>query len=118
MQYIITENGQKVEELNGKTEFVGWYIGEFGYGCGNPGSIADNLTVSSSTYLGRGFTVTTQKYNSEADELLFELELALDGTPWHPGVQISTGCQHKKKYLNKISANLQFWVCPDCKQEI
>ena len=27
-------------------------------------------------------------------------------------------CTHEKAYLNKISTALQFWVCPDCKQEI
>jgi len=27
-------------------------------------------------------------------------------------------CSHKNKYLNRLSRTLEFWYCPDCKQEV
>jgi hypothetical protein len=32
--------------------------------------------------------------------------------------QIQQSCSHSKKYHNIISRTLQFWYCPDCKQEV
>lgn len=29
-----------------------------------------------------------------------------------------SGCKHPNKYLNRLSANLSFMVCPDCKKEV
>ena len=33
-------------------------------------------------------------------------------------VKKSNSCEHSKKYKNRISANVMFWVCPDCKQDL
>lgn len=27
-------------------------------------------------------------------------------------------CEHKKKYKNRISARIAFWVCPDCGKDL
>jgi len=27
-------------------------------------------------------------------------------------------CKHENRYINKISANLAFWYCPDCKKDL
>ena len=27
-------------------------------------------------------------------------------------------CKHENAYLNTLSMNLSFWVCPDCKKEL
>lgn len=27
-------------------------------------------------------------------------------------------CSHSKKYLNKITTSMQFWVCPDCNKDL
>ena len=27
-------------------------------------------------------------------------------------------CDHNRKYRNRISATMQFWVCPDCKTDL
>ena len=27
-------------------------------------------------------------------------------------------CFHPNKYMNEVSANLKFWVCPDCKKDL
>ena len=35
-----------------------------------------------------------------------------------PPVPGKKKCEHKNAYKNIISRTLQFWVCPDCKQEI
>lgn len=39
-----------------------------------------------------------------------------DDRPLPPIPQNS--CKHPKKYLNKISNTLEFWYCPDCKDEV
>ena len=31
---------------------------------------------------------------------------------------VPTACQHERKYLNIISANLKFYVCPDCGKDL
>lgn len=35
-----------------------------------------------------------------------------------PDLPTSSKCLHKNAYKNVISASLQFWVCPDCKEEV
>lgn len=35
-----------------------------------------------------------------------------------PPVPKSSDCKHDRRYLNQVSKSLEFWVCPDCKQEV
>jgi len=35
-----------------------------------------------------------------------------------PAESVTPPCHHPDKYLNVLSANLKFWVCPDCKKEL
>ena len=33
-------------------------------------------------------------------------------------VKFTKKCNHSNRYLNKITTAMQFWVCPDCGQEV
>ena len=35
-----------------------------------------------------------------------------------PTIQSENQCTHPNKYKNIISANMKFWVCPDCKEDL
>jgi hypothetical protein len=42
-----------------------------------------------------------------------------DSSLWSSYYETSDkGCKHPNKYLNRLSANLSFMVCPDCKKEV
>jgi hypothetical protein len=37
---------------------------------------------------------------------------------WEEGVIADVVCKHPDKYFNVLSANLKYWVCPDCKKDL
>jgi hypothetical protein len=80
-------------------EFVTFYFSQFGYDCGSPRAIADSLGSETFTYLGRGFTAKKIVEASKQEEN-------------------TNQCRHPNKYLNILTKNLQFMVCPDCKKEV
>jgi hypothetical protein len=55
-----------------------------------------------------------EKLNKWFQERVFPIEHGVEVTCEKP----TKSCNHPNKYLNKISSNLQFWVCPDCKEEV
>jgi hypothetical protein len=85
------------EKEMSEEEFISFYYSQFGYDCGSPRAIADSLT-DYFTYLGRGYSARRTKPALKQEE--------------------SGECKHPKKYLNKLTKNLQFMVCPDCKKEV
>lgn len=54
-------------------------------------------------------------YYIDTDLVLWEE--ASPATP-PPVPKKEEGCKHERAYKNFISASLEFWVCPDCKQEV
>lgn len=95
MQFEIYENGKKIKQLSFE-QFLLFYYSEFGHDCGNPDAIGSYLEVNQSSYIGKGYTVVKT----------LTLHVAGDY------------CSHSRKYLNKITNTLQFYVCPDCKKEV
>jgi hypothetical protein len=78
-------------------EFISFFYSQFGYDYGSPINIIDGLSTNFS-YLGRGIhaAITENNYTILND----------------------TTCKHENKYVNKLTKNLEFMVCPDCKEEI
>lgn len=39
---------------------------------------------------------------------------------WNWGAEgsVEVLCKHPAKYFNVLSANLKYWVCPDCKKDL
>lgn len=102
MRFEIYESGKKTRQLS-LFEFIDFYYDEFGSECGNPSTIAQTLENNQGSYIGKGYTVYKTPISTE--EAFY--------TKPTEGY-----CAHPKKYLNKITNTLQFYVCPDCKKEV
>lgn len=88
-----------------KDEFDSWYFKSTVYGLEPYGEMMQNIKdpkYSNGYYIGMGYRVIYSP-EQKAPETVTEQKSV---------------CQHKNKYFNKISNTLQFWVCPDCKQEV
>ena len=101
MKFEIYSTGQKIKELS-FFEFIDFYYDEFGSECGNPSAVAQNIPLDQGTYIEKGYAVWKSNL-SEAEQYYTKQE---------------SQCLHSKKYLNKITNSLQFYVCPDCKKEV
>lgn len=102
MRFEIYENGRKIKQLS-FFEFIDFYYDEFGSDCGNPSAVAEHLPLNQGTYIGKGYSVWKTNM-TEAEQYYTKPE--------------PKGCMHLNKYLNIITNSLQFYVCPDCKQEV
>jgi hypothetical protein len=88
-----------------QSEFNDWYFRSTVYGLEPYDVMMQNIKdpkYANGYYIGMGYKVL---YSPETVGVV-------------PVAETKNSCQHKNKYFNKISNTLQFWVCPDCKQEI
>ena len=96
MKYVITDCGKVIEELT-YSGFTNWYYQTFGYDCGSPVSVIDNLSENQMVYVGRGLSVTA--------------------VPDPKVDRSATYCGHPKKYTQRFQT-FEFDYCPDCKKEV
>lgn len=104
-QFRLINSGYQSDKYFTELEFIEWYNKSPVYGIEPYTELMNNIKdpkYSNGYYIGMGYRVIYSP-EQKAPEVVTEQKSV---------------CQHKNKYFNKISNTLQFWVCPDCKQEV